>query len=45
MAVEPAGDDGFRLGDLADGQRDLLERQLHILLKALVPEDSASTGD
>ena len=45
MAVEPAGDDGFRLGDLADGQRDLLERQLQILLKALVPEDSASTGD
>ncbi len=45
MAVEPAGDDGFRLGDLADGQRDLLERQLQILLKALVPEDSASAGD
>ena len=45
MAVEPAGDDGFRLGDIADGQRDLLERQLQILLKALVPEDAISTGN
>ena len=44
MAVEPAGGDGFRLGDLADGQRDLLERQLQILLKALVPEDVTGTG-
>jgi len=45
MSVEPAGDDGFRLGDLADGQRDLLERQLQILLKALVPEDAIGTGN
>ena len=41
MSVEPSAG-GFRLGGLADGQRDLLERQLQILLKALVPDGAAA---
>ena len=44
MSVETSAA-GFRLGGLADGQRDLLERQLQILLKALVPEGAAAEDD
>lgn len=45
VELDTLGDDERVLGKLADGHRDLLERQLQILLKAVVGAKSPSAED
>ncbi len=41
MKISASGNDAWLINDLADGHRDLLERQLQIMLSAVLPEAEA----